>query len=142
MANQNKGLSYAEIKAKEDELRKALQDLDKQKGELMGAEATSAFTNIISLVNDFSAYFTPEQKAELAGALGLTASKKATKKATKNVTPKGDYVLANKDRTPFKWAGPGTRGKKPGVLSDFEASEEGKKLVEANKPTYQAVTPK
>ncbi|XQA71119.1 H-NS family nucleoid-associated regulatory protein [Xanthomonas sacchari] len=107
--------SITSAKAKlEEELRK----LEEQEATLRQEQAASAVSEIIGLLSQYSAHFTPKQKAELAVAIGASSPgrgrKAASAQAKKEVAPK--YWLPHTQET---WSG---RGRTPLAFKAWEGS--------------------
>jgi len=107
--------SITSAKAKiEEELRK----LEEQEATLRQEQAASAVTEIIGLLSQYSDYFTPKQKAELAVAIGASrpgrGRKTAPAQAKKEVAPK--YWLPHTHET---WSG---RGRPPRAFTAWEGT--------------------
>jgi len=107
--------SITSAKAKlEEELRK----LEEQEAALRQEQAASAVAEITSLLSQYSDYFTPKQKAELAVAIGASSPgrdhKSAPTQAKKAVAPK--YWLPHTHET---WSG---RGRPPRAFTAWEGT--------------------
>ncbi|WP_058359157.1 H-NS histone family protein [Xanthomonas translucens] len=107
--------SITSAKAKlEEELRK----LEEQEKALRQEQAAAAITEITSLLSQYSDYFTPKQKAELAVAIGASSPgrgpKAASTQAKKEVAPK--YWLPHTHET---WSG---RGRPPRAFTAWEGT--------------------
>lgn len=107
--------SITSAKAKiEEELRK----LEEQEAALRQEQAAAAVAEIVGLLSQYSEYFTPKQKAELAVAIGASSPgrgpKAASTQAKKEVAPK--YWLPHTHET---WSG---RGRPPRAFTAWEGT--------------------
>lgn len=104
--------SITSAKAKlEEELRK----LEEQEAQLRQDQATEAFTEVVKVLGEFSEYFNPKQRSEIAGFVinGAAKPKKAAS-SKKEVAPK--YWLPHTQET---WSG---RGRTPLAFKAWEGS--------------------
>lgn len=104
--------SIATARAKlEEELRK----LEQQESQLRQQQATDAFAEVVSLLDQYGQHFSAKQKAEIVTAVSVSGPAKAKKEAgTKEVAPK--YWLPHTHET---WSG---RGRPPRSFTAWEGT--------------------
>lgn len=104
--------SIATAKAKlEEELRK----LEEQEVQLRQQQSADAYSEIMSLLAQYGALFTPKQKAEIVTAVGASSPSRPKKTAVaREVAPK--YWLPHTHET---WTG---RGRPPRAFTAWEGT--------------------
>lgn len=111
-------LPLATIFSAKSKIREELRKLEEQEVALRQEQAAYAAAEIVGLLSQYSDYFTPKQKAELAIAIGARSLGRSGKAATthtkKEVTPK--YWLPHTQET---WSG---RGRTPLAFKAWEGT--------------------
>ncbi len=103
--------SLAEAKAK---LLEELRKLEEQEQAERANEAASAHASIISLLEQFSGFFSTKQRNDISGFLGGTSKPAAAKSGRSEVKPK--YQLPHTGET---WTG---RGRTPKSFAAWEGT--------------------
>lgn len=133
--------TLAELQAKKQKALDEAAAFETQIKEEMSKAAEKQYKSVIDILNEYKEVFTADQKKAIASLLDVKA--KAARKprspngtVAKTPSAKKDYILNDGKKTPFAWGG---KGRKPEVVTAFEASEAGKKLIAAGQPTYTLV---
>ncbi|MDR6672826.1 H-NS family nucleoid-associated regulatory protein [Xanthomonas sp. 1678] len=110
--------SLATISSAKSKIQEQLRKLEEQEQALRQEQAAAAVAEITGLLSQYSDYFTPKQKAELAVAIGASSPgrgrKAAPTQAKKEVAPK--YWLPHTHET---WSG---RGRPPRAFTAWEGT--------------------
>lgn len=103
------------------EVLKLRASLDDELRQINEKEAGKGYEDAIQIAQDFSQFFTSEQKKELAEKFGFVspAPKKAKKKAKKAQTGPKKYILP----TGESWGG---QGRTPKAFADWKEKNKGK----------------
>ncbi len=139
----NKSLSWKEAQELEKKLADEFAALEQKQAEdrkrieeAKRVSAGEALEDALKTITEIAHYLTDAQKAQVSNLFAPAKKPRAAKGTVPKKDKTPNNVLADGKKTPFYYGG---KGRKPDILREFEESDAGKKLIEAGKPTYNAI---
>lgn len=115
------------LAAQKQKLLEELRKIEEQENKERQAEAESAHSNIVSLLEDFAEFFDSRQRAEIARY--VVSGSTRGRKSVSNQGSKGPVAAKFKLPNGETWSG---RGRTPTAFVEWEKSDAAKKWREAN----------